>query len=136
MDPRLQLFGGVYGRLKKVAQTGPNRPLFHIVKMSENRVRSSKNRRRTTMKKTLALVVLTILGGLVAGTIPALAQSTNATLNSVCRPGTLYSSAAMRRFKIFESRGARLLKMAGIDSRGLTFEISTSIAFIIKDLFE
>jgi hypothetical protein len=87
------------------------------------------------MKKTLALV-LTILCGLVAGTIPALAQSTNATLNSVCRPGTLYSSAAMRRFKIFESRGARLLKMAGIDSRGLTFEISTSIAFIIKDLFE
>jgi hypothetical protein len=48
------------------------------------------------MKKTLALV-LTILGGLVAGTIPALAQSTNATLNSVCRPGTLYSSAVMRR---------------------------------------
>jgi hypothetical protein len=42
------------------------------------------------MKKTLALVVLTILCALVAGTIPALAQSTNATLNSVCRSGTLY----------------------------------------------
>jgi hypothetical protein len=49
------------------------------------------------MKKTLALVVLTILCGLVAGTIPTLAQSTNATLNSVCGSRTLYSNAVTRR---------------------------------------
>jgi hypothetical protein len=48
------------------------------------------------MKKTLALV-LSILCGLVAGTIPALAQSTNATLNSVCGSRTLYSNAVTRR---------------------------------------
>jgi len=37
------------------------------------------------MKKMLALVLTIILGGLMAGTIPTLAQTTNATLNSVCR---------------------------------------------------
>jgi uncharacterized protein YraI len=48
------------------------------------------------MKKTLALIVLTIFGGLVAGTIPALAQSNATTnLNSVYAQWMTFSTNAV-----------------------------------------
>src|ERR1017187_5427140 len=120
--------------LKKMAQTGPNRPFSSIVKFRVFEHQSTKNRRRTIMKKTLALVVLTILCGLVAGTIPRWLSRRTPPSTPSAVPGRFIRALRCGGSKSLKAGGARLLKMAGIDSRGLTFEISTSIAFIIKGL--